>query len=71
MSSSAKMSSKSSRRPAPTAQAAHVRALAVTVLELGLRLVGLVAVVIDVGIALLGEAEVHERAVPGIAKRHA
>ena len=64
--SSAKMSSNSSRPPA--LQPADVRPLAVAVLELGLGL-GLVVGVVA-RILLLGEAEVDERAVPGVAERH-
>ncbi len=55
--------------PAPALQPADVRAVAVAVLELRLRLrLGdrLVARVL-----LLGEAEVDERAVPCVPKRHA
>ena len=48
-------------------EAAHVRALAVAVLELRLGLVGLVTLV---GIVVLGKAEVDERAVPGVAEGH-
>jgi hypothetical protein len=54
--------------PAPRAEAADVRPLAITVLELGLRLVGIL--VLDVRVTFLGEAEVDERTVPGIAERH-
>ena len=52
-------------------QAAHVRALAVAVLELGLGVLGdgLRAVVLVV-VGLLGEAEVHERSMPGVSERH-
>src|SRR4051795_3099036 len=53
---------------AARAQPADVRALAVAILELGLRLVGIV--LLHVWVALLGKAEVHERTVPGIAERH-
>ena len=53
--------------PATRGQAAHVRALAVAVLELRLGLVGLVTLV---GIVVLGEAEVDERAVPGVPEGH-
>ena len=64
--SSAKMSSNSSRRLA--LQPPDVRALAVAVLELGLRLV--VRERLVARILLLGQAEVDERAMPCVAKRH-
>ena len=56
---------------APALQAAHVGPVAIAILELGLRLGltlpdGLVARVL-----LLGEAEVDQRSVPCVAKRHA
>ena len=65
-SSSAKMSSNSSRRR--RGKPAHVRALAVAVLELRL---GLGVGSSSSYVVLLGEAEVDERAVPGVAERHA
>jgi hypothetical protein len=49
-------------------QAAHVGALAIAVLELRLGLV--VVLVFGVGIALFGEAEVDERAMPGVTQGH-
>ncbi len=51
---------------AAAAQAPDVGALAVVVLER--RLVG--GVVLVLVVVLLGEAEVHERTVPGVAKGH-
>src|SRR3954452_5317770 len=54
--------------PAGAAEAAHVRSLAVAVLELGLGLVG--GLLLVVRVALLGQAEVHERTVPRIAEGH-
>ena len=60
------MSSNSSRRRR-AARRRDVRALAVAVLELRLGLVGLV---ILVGVVVLGQAEVDERAVPGVPEGH-
>ena len=60
--SSAKMSSNSSRRAA--LEPAHVRALAIAVLERGLGLGLVVGDRLVAAFTLLGEAEVDERAVP-------
>ena len=50
-------------------QAAHVGALAVAILEHGLGLAGLDLLLL-VRVAILGEAEVDERAMPGVTKSH-
>src|SRR4051794_30692731 len=54
--------------PAGAAEPADVRSLAIPVLELGLGLVG--GLLLVVRVALLGQAEVHERTVPRIAEGH-